>query len=259
MTPEHPEFSIEIRIVGHHRPSLPGGYGFDRVETKDGHISEGADPAAFVGGAKRMACILNKPKIILPGNLPDLIDRTRLPRVINVDYRAGFRADPPPYLIRVDIPRYRVDISKDRKMTIIEDSITCGGKGEGGCNDLTPFREVKGLDWDIQSTRAAVHRDRVPCADVSGKIRLKQIDGRPRREPVALQNLYDRSDIIIIDGLMPIRNELHQPYHIVGILLETYHRDQPVSVKPCRIVLARVAEPFGQGFSFMPIVLLPEP
>jgi len=154
-----------------------------------------------------MACILNKPKIILPANLPDLVDRTRLPRVINVDYRAGFRADPPPYLIWVDIPRYRVDISKDRNMTVVEDSITRGGKGEGGCNDLTPFREVNGLDRDIQSARAAVHRDRVPRADVSGKIRLKQIDGRPRREPFALQNLYDRSDIIIIDGLMPIRNE----------------------------------------------------
>jgi len=174
MTPEHPEFSIEIRIVGHHRSSLPGGYGFYRVETEDGHIRESADLAAFVGGAKRMACILNKPKIILPTNLPDLVDRTRLSRVINVDYRTGFRANPPPYLIWEDIPRYRVDISKDRNMPVIEDSITRGGERERGCDDLTPFREVKGLDRDIQSTRAAVTATACPRADICCRSCSKQ-------------------------------------------------------------------------------------
>ncbi len=173
------------------RTTLPGRHLLVGVEGEDRPMIEGAERTAPVLGAERLTGILDEGERVPRG---DLAERSELAGIAeDIDGDNGLRARSDCRLDgrRVQVQGVRIDVHEDRPRTFVEDAVRRSDKRERRRDRLVPGAETRSPDAEVESSRAARHRDNARRADALRECLLEAIDHGAEREPPGAQHLED--------------------------------------------------------------------
>jgi len=124
--PQSPELLCQLTVACHHHAAVAvGAEIFRRIKAKTPQIANAPNAFASILRAMSLTGIFYHKKVMLSGDLHDLLHVSRMAVKVHGDNSPCSLCDLILYLSRIDTARIRVNIDKNRPGAVSDDTIDC--------------------------------------------------------------------------------------------------------------------------------------